>query len=601
MQVAFSFQHFSVSAFQHFQPLPVFPLSLTPMLSASVPRKALIFPLCVLATYWAVLIYYLGAQWSVYEQYSYGWAVPFLCAYLLWRRLAQVSQTASRDGIPAGADTASVEGEGRGKREEEGGQRPDLPLPSSIFYLLLALCALLYAPTRFFHEANPIWRLTSYLWTLEVIGLTLLFLWTTGSGPRTTFPICFFLVAVPWPSGLENLLTQSLMRLNVATGVELLDLFGIPAIRHGNVIEISTGVVGIDEACSGIRSFQATLMLALFFGEVYRLTARRRLGLVLLGCGLAFVFNVGRTLLLTSVASARGIGAVAAWHDPAGITILVGCFLSLWLVARGFRKTENRKQKAEIGTAGPETEGPHSEVRGPWSVVRGQTPKSHPPSSTFYPRWLPATLLAWLLLVEGGIELWYQYHEHAPIAARQWSLNLENMGPDFTRLRIPSAIAGQFWADEGTNARWRDNTGRSWELYYFRWLPAHSLKRRVEAQLAKTHGPEMCLPAVGMKLKSYLGVTSVPVAGMDLAVQHFLFNADGRPLNVFYGIYEDPSGSDTLAYRRKNWASRVAAAFAGSRNYGQRYFEVAAFDYERPEDATAAFANEVQKLIKIDN
>src|ERR1039458_8930953 len=58
-------------------------------------RSALLFPLCVVGCYWAVLIYYLGAQWSVYEQYNYGWAVPFLCLYLLDRKVTQPSQPSS--------------------------------------------------------------------------------------------------------------------------------------------------------------------------------------------------------------------------------------------------------------------------------------------------------------------------------------------------------------------------------------------------------------------------------------------------------------------------------------------------------------------------
>ena len=107
-------------------------------------------------------------------------------------------------------------------------------------------------------------------------------------------------------------------------------------------------MVGIDDACSGIRSFQATLMISLFLGELYALSAWRRALCVLAGFGLAFVFNVGRTLLLTWVASTKGIGAIASWHDPAGVTILVGCFLGLWLVARSLKKAESRKQKAEI-------------------------------------------------------------------------------------------------------------------------------------------------------------------------------------------------------------------------------------------------------------
>lgn len=574
--------------------------------------------------------------------------------------------------------------------------------PASIFYLLLVSLSLLYAPTRFLHEANPIWRLTSLLWTLEVIGITLLMLplvldvyhasRPTHHASRFSafcfsdfqFPILFFLVAVPWPSGLENLLTQSLMRLNVSTTVELLGAFGVPVIQHGNVIEIATGRVGIDGACSGIRSFQATLMISLFLGELYRLTVLGRVWLVGLGFGLAFAFNVARTLLLTQIAVAKGVGAIASWHDPAGVTILVACFLGLWLLAFWLKSRTGvppvsanvarasspaSSASVPVGTPPPdspaqssklEVQGSKFDVRCPSSSLsaggegqgevatpfpasspvqgstfnvqgstfdarptgslsargKGQGEVASPPSglhfllSTFRVSAcqhvsisafvLGICLTAWLLLVESGTEFWYRYHEHSPATAKQWSLNTENMGRDFTKIQIPSAIAGQFCANEGTHARWQDAIGNSWQLYYFRWLPAHSLRGRVAIQLAKVHGPEICLPAAGMVLKSYLGVITVPLGEMELALQQYLFTASGTPIHIFYGIYEDPTGSAVLANRRQDTTSRIKAALAGSRNYGQRFLELAVVGYERPEDAKAALARELEKLIKVE-
>ena len=57
--------------------------------------------------------------------------------------------------------------------------------------------------------------------------------------------------------------------------VQALHLFGIPALQNGNLIEVKTGLLGINEACSGIRSFQATLMVSLFLGELYQMSWRR--------------------------------------------------------------------------------------------------------------------------------------------------------------------------------------------------------------------------------------------------------------------------------------------------------------------------------------
>src|SRR4029078_10432291 len=102
------------------------------------------------------------------------------------------------------------------------------------------------------------------------------------------FPILFFFVAVPWPSQIEQPLIQGLMRADAAINVEILNLIGMPAVQMGNLIEVGSGVVGIDEACTGIRSLQATLMVALFLGEFYDLSSIRRIILVLVGLGIAF-------------------------------------------------------------------------------------------------------------------------------------------------------------------------------------------------------------------------------------------------------------------------------------------------------------------------
>jgi hypothetical protein len=73
------------------------------------------------------------------------------------------------------------------------------------------------------------------------------------------------------------------MELATSVTVELLNLFHFPAVQHGNVIEVRTGFLGVDEACSGIRSLQATLMVSLFLGELYRASWIRRAILILIG------------------------------------------------------------------------------------------------------------------------------------------------------------------------------------------------------------------------------------------------------------------------------------------------------------------------------
>ena len=114
-----------------------------------------------IAWLWLILINDLRVEWTVNPQYSYGWAVPFLCAYLLWQKLT--NPEIRKQKIESGA--ASVE------------TKNNFRFQFSKFQLFaLALCALLYAPTRLIEEANPGWRLMSWALAIEVVGLTLIFI-----------------------------------------------------------------------------------------------------------------------------------------------------------------------------------------------------------------------------------------------------------------------------------------------------------------------------------------------------------------------------------------------------------------------------------------
>jgi hypothetical protein len=166
---------------------------------------------------WFTLINHLRVAWALNPQYTYGWAVPFLCLYLIWQRAKRGAQSVSPFRLAQG------QGKGSGPVPPAAAPRRPFPLPSSLFYLLFAFLVLLFAPTRLIQEANPEWRLVSWGLALEVIGITLLLLRTTDYGQRTThqhhasrithhasrithhasritFPLCFFLVAVPWPT-----------------------------------------------------------------------------------------------------------------------------------------------------------------------------------------------------------------------------------------------------------------------------------------------------------------------------------------------------------------------------------------------------------------
>ena len=128
------------------------------------------------------------------------------------------------------------------------------------------------------------------------------------------FPVCFILVAVPWLTPTEAPLVQWLMRIVASVATETLTLFGIPAQLEGSLIRVNNGVVGVSEACSGVRSLQTSLMIGLLFGELKRLTIARRVWLVCAALAIALVATFGRAFFLVWIAAPQYLAAVHRWH-----------------------------------------------------------------------------------------------------------------------------------------------------------------------------------------------------------------------------------------------------------------------------------------------
>src|ERR1700726_2541210 len=100
------------------------------------------------------------------------------------------------------------------------------------------------------------------------------------------------------------------MRLSAAAAAQTVALFGLPAEVQGNLIQLPTGLVGVNEACSGVRSLQTSLMIGLLFGELKRFKLGPRVLLVVAAIATALFANFLRSTLLVWVASSRGLPAV---------------------------------------------------------------------------------------------------------------------------------------------------------------------------------------------------------------------------------------------------------------------------------------------------
>lgn len=492
-------------------------------------------PALLVGLVWFAAVRIVWNDWRIDPQYGYGMVVPFLSLGLLLKRI------------------------------------PDRPAPMApqafgrvAGFSVLSVAVLILALVVPLAEANPDWRPVGLLACLTAVTVSLAAVYLAGGKPwlrHFSFPVCFFLIAVPWPRNFEQSLMGVLMSWNAAATLEILHWLGYEALRQGTMIAIPSGVLGIEEACSGVRSLQSGMMVSLFFGEILRLGPWRRVLLVVTAVAAALTGNVIRSSLLAVVASREGISQVASWHDPAGLLVLLVTFGTVTAFAYRWR-----------GKSAAQPPHPRGAALGhpvPWSS--------------------PAFSMGALLMIASliGTEAWYRMHEPESRGGSGWSLQPVGSGVGASRVTIPPQTMKMLLYPDGFSERWLIGESAGGQSFYFRWPGG-----RISQQAVAMHRPEVCLSSVGMKLISPLASHVHSSRGITIPFRAWLFRQRGVPVYVFQCILEDGiSRSDQPQEPDNSLRGRFRAVLEGRRNRGQRMIEIAFWNLPDQESATAALEN----------
>ena len=504
-------------------------------------RGSRFIPWIVPGALWLWLCHHLHFEWTLNAQYNYGWAVPFLTAVLFYLRWPQ-------------------------RPEPEASRPRPLAIAAAFMVLLLLL------PVRLLEEANPDWRLLSWALGLLVVVSSLITLLRFGGGAwlrHFAFPVAFILVAVPWPVQVENAIVHGLTRAVAYVAVEAASWLGIGAYQAGNVIQLANGFVGVDEACSGVKTLQAAIMVSLFLGELVGATALRRLALVLVGCAWMFACNIVRATALVVIAARSGIPALEHWHDLIGSAVLILGMAGL--VAAAFLL--QRKQRVVPPLP------PRTETR---------------PGSGFasIPLVETAAALLWITVIFAGAEAWYRAHESNLVARSAWEAQWPQGS---TKAPIADTTAAVLRYDKATSAAWTEPPREKWWGFFARWEP-----RRTAVQLVRSHSPEICLPAIGRTFRGELAPEVVDAGPLALAFRVYDFEQHGQPLYVFVAVEEDKVSPGNNWPAVLDWSARgrIRAAWEGQRNMGQRLLELAVLGPPNGEAARSALQQTVRAIVR---
>ena len=257
----------------------------------------------------------LSCQWSSLVEYRFGPIVVMLAAYLVWERWPT-----------------------RPAHDEPASFRPSLALAA------LGFCCVLVAELyRIGIARTPTSSMLLSIGCASFIAAQLLSIWGRQTLLHFLFPLLFFFIAVPIPKFFWNPVVLGLQTFVAMLNVEALRLMGIPAERFAHVIQLPNTRVGVDEACSGVRSLQSSIMAALFVGDLTLRKTGWKMVFLVGGVVLAVAGNFFRSFYLSLTAYRHGDAALKAVHDTAGWSVLaftaVGVVLLAMLVSRLDRLT----------------------------------------------------------------------------------------------------------------------------------------------------------------------------------------------------------------------------------------------------------------------
>ncbi len=475
--------------------------------------------LIALAALWGGFILEQRYHWGWDSYYNFGWAVPVVAIVLLYLRW--------KDSPPPAPVTPRL------RRLLVGG---------------ISLGLLLLLPLRLLNDVNVFWRVPFLLqsWLLVAISWASIALLGGRSWLRHYwFPIIFLLTMVPWPYRIEVQVIQGLTHFVTEAAVGLLNVLGYPAEVRGNTIVVGEHWLGVDQACSGIRSLQALSMVALWLGEYFRLYPVGRVVVVLGAVGLTAVFNLIRASGLTIATVHGGQEAYEKWHDPLGIVTFITSVVLLYFLCEWFGGHE--KPRVARQDAFP-------------AMARWQAPRR-----------LAAVMTAFAILTPLGAESWFRWRESLTSPSAEWTLKLDHQDDRLDELEMPEQVRSVLNFNYGVRAGYEIGMSESMELYFY----GYTGEDKMQSVSSYGHRPDICMTASGAREIGEERPLRVEI-GADLVLdfRHFRFENNRRsedspiPIQVFWLVWEKrnmgipPEQLDSLHY-----ATQMRMLWAGRRDY----------------------------------
>jgi len=250
--------------------------------------KFALYSLLLLGIYYSALTWLVTHDWEK-EAYSYCWLILPVVFYLIWLKRDELASTPSE---PSWTGLAPI---GLGIiffwLGELGGEYFTMYISS--WLILVGLCLL--------HLG---WK------KLKVIGFALFFM-------LTMFPV---------PDFINTRIMLQLRLISSKLGVAMIQVYGLPVARQGNIIDLGFTKLQVVDACSGLHSLISLLVLCLLLVYFFKDHIWKRTVLLLSSIPLAIFTNSMRIAMTAILFKYFGVEvAEGFFHGFSGLLIFAIC------------------------------------------------------------------------------------------------------------------------------------------------------------------------------------------------------------------------------------------------------------------------------------
>jgi exosortase D (VPLPA-CTERM-specific) len=291
---------------------------------------------------------YLYEQWQR-EEYSHGFLIPLISAYLLWRRRSQFQQITLR------TSWAGV------------------------------VVALLGLSIYFLGSLASITTLDAYALVIVIAGCVLGILgWEAFKVAQ--IPIALLFLMNPIPGFFYNTLSLRLQLLSSQVGVAIMRLLGVSVFLEGNVIDLGIYKLQVADACSGLRYLFPLMTLGVIVAYLFKGKTWMRWWLFLSTIPITVFMNSLRIGVIGVLVDHFGIEQAEGFlHWFEGWVIFMACFLVLLLQAWTLlRLTGDRRSLRDL-------------------LTPDAAPTLRPPAANARPRELGKPAVAMLLILLAAV------------------------------------------------------------------------------------------------------------------------------------------------------------------------------------------------------